>query len=249
MAACKQLALFFIFVVVQCGAIEYYIIPTDNVNVSCPLNQTCLTINEYTNPSNNYLELNNSVFNFLPGKHVMERPMEFNNVENITLQAMENDNAQLQLQLQPSYDNDISRCCENLLQCCCSTIGMKGVTNVTINGLDIGTAVKISGIIIENSTDIEIKSLYISNVVIGVLMYNVNDAMVQNSSFQDCLYTGLNITDANWIVLFDISIHNNVVGLTMRSARYSSLENINVTLSRSIGFTLQDCVDTTMIYI
>ena len=78
------------FFTVRCGAIEYYIKPADNVTCPPP-SQTCLTINQYTDPSNNYLQQNNTVFTFLSGKHVMERPMEFNNVENISLQSIKDD--------------------------------------------------------------------------------------------------------------------------------------------------------------
>ena len=74
----------------QCEASEYYVRPTESgSSVLCPTSHTCLTINQYTDPSNDYLRQNNTVFTFLHGKHFMTRSMEFNGVENITLRASE----------------------------------------------------------------------------------------------------------------------------------------------------------------
>ena len=152
-------------------AIEYYVKPTDSVNVTCPPSQPCLTINQYTDPSNNYLVLNNTVFTFLPGKHVMKRPMEFNNVENITLQGME-DNDSAYPYLTPAFScknrDDISYPYDihyfNMTLCNCSTIQLKRVANININRLTIGTTVNITGIIIESSTDINtIENIITSN--------------------------------------------------------------------------------------
>ena len=226
MAGYSQFVLLVFFTVQYGEAIEYYVKPIATHNISCPLSQPCLNINQYTDPSNNYLELNNTVFTFLPGKHVMERPMEFSNVENITLQGMEGDYPQLlpmyicsSGQIFLPYDDMILSL---PLQYYCSTIQLKKVSNVTISRLIIGAAVNISGIIIENSVNINIQqnniistkvelvnvtngfgvfinrsiriiieSLLTRHVVFGVLISEVNDAMIQKSSFQDSLYSGL----------------------------------------------------------
>ena len=235
LAKFSQLVLLMFFIV-QCGAIEYYVKPADNVTCPPP-SQTCLTINQYTDPSNNYLQQNNTVFTFLPGKHVMERSMEFNNVENIILQSIKDDDGDYP-QLIPRYilcsSEEILIPYTHLVHIVslhlpyCSTIQMKEVLNVTISGLMIGAAVNISGIIIEHSIDIHIQqniissndnlvndtygvgisiingsnqitvdSLQTSNVLFGVLIWEVNDVIIHNSSFHNCHYSGLYIHARN----------------------------------------------------
>ena len=71
----------------------------------------------------------------------MERPMEFNNVENVTLQAMEDDDDYPQLI--PRYYGNMCHRLFNILPyiyvqtylilpCCCSAVQMKEVVNATI---------------------------------------------------------------------------------------------------------------------
>ena len=72
-------------VISQCGATEYYVKPTEPTTTSCP-GHPCLTLNQYTNNSSYYIRFN-TVFMFLPGKHIMERPLEIRDVENVTLNA------------------------------------------------------------------------------------------------------------------------------------------------------------------
>ena len=247
MARYSQLVL--LIFTVQCRAIEYYVKPTaDTGNISCPTSQPCFTINQYTDPSNNFLEQNNTVFTFLPGKHLMERPLEFINVKNITLQAKEGDNGDYpQLILTYKCSNTIGllipykymyiqKYIDLLLPCCCSTIYMNEVFNVTISGLTIKAKENISGIIIENSIDIKIQqnvisydddlvntatpfgiliggSIYITigslqtkNAMFGVLMEGVDYVTVQNSSFQDSSYSGLYMIGARVVKLLNLAI-------------------------------------------
>ena len=287
-ATCIQFTLLIIFTV-KCGATEYFVKPTNSVNVTCPLSQPCLTINQYTDPSNHYMEINNTVFTFLPGNHVMERPIEFSNVMNITLHARNDDDAYPHLL--PKYMCKTSRYIQesyihfetasNLyLPCCCSTIHMKKVVNVTISGIIIGTTVNISGIFIESSTNIHIQKNIISsnnehvnathgigihiktsihviiedqqtrNVLFGVLMWEVNDVIVQNSFFQNCLYYGLSMIETNYIKLLNlVTNQSGVHGIKMNTSKYSLLENIHVTLSGLSGLSIINSTNTTMMNI
>ena len=70
-------------IICQCGATEYYVKPTDltKFNVTCP-GQPCLSINEYTDDAAYYMK-SNTVFTFLPGNHIVERPIVAKNVQNI----------------------------------------------------------------------------------------------------------------------------------------------------------------------
>ena len=152
----------------QCESSEYYVRPTESgSSVLCPPSQTCLTINQYTDPSNDYLRRNNTVFSFLPGKHFMTRSVEFNSVENITLRALEN-GADMYLELMPSFpchkrETPVSYA--NLPFC--SAIELSEVVKATISGLTMGTALNISGIVIKKCSNVRIsRSTFYSNTSI-----------------------------------------------------------------------------------
>ena len=70
-------------IISQCGAIEYYVKPTNFTNDTCP-GQPCLTINEYTNASAYYIK-SNIAFIFLPGNHISLSPIVIRDVENISI--------------------------------------------------------------------------------------------------------------------------------------------------------------------
>ena len=144
----------------------------------------------------------------------------------------------------------------------------------------IGAGVNISGIIIEHSIDIHIQqniissndnlvndtyevgisiigsnqitieSLQTSNVQFGVLMWEVNDVIIHNSSFQNCFYCGLYMLETNHIKLqILVSNHSGWHGVILSHTRYSLLENLNITLSGYYGFVLDKCIDTTALKI
>ena len=86
------LQLIVLFVVrARAEATEYLVRPTDGEDVSCP-GQPCLTINQYSHPSSDYLKLNNTVFTFLPGNHTLERSLQISDIVNITFRGLEGEN-------------------------------------------------------------------------------------------------------------------------------------------------------------
>ena len=70
-----------------CGAMEYYVRPTELTNGSCP-GQPCLTLSQYISDTDLYFQ-SNTVFKFLPGTHHMEKPLVINNVQNMSLEALD----------------------------------------------------------------------------------------------------------------------------------------------------------------
>ena len=98
------------------------------------------------------------------------------------------------------------------------------------------------GVGISISNQITIDSLQTSNVLFGVLMWEVNDVIIHNSSFQNCHYSGLYILETNHIKL--ISNHSGGYGIILSYTRYSLLENLNITLSGYYGLLLDNCADT-----
>ena len=271
-----QLLLLVIFTV-RCWAIEYYVTPINGGNATCPLSQICLTINQYTDPSNNYLRHNNTVFTFLPGKHVMERPMEFNNVENITLQALQNNNDTYP-ELVPRYYSTCKKefwFFNSTLSLGCSfAIKMKETVNVTISGLTIITSfVNISGISIQNSTniqilqntiysndtvgiyisesvDIYIESLKTRNAAFGVIMVEVYSIMILKSLFNESFYSGIYANRTDCIKLLNIESHQSeMFGIWVFSTIHSLFENIYVSLNNLSGISVAESTNTTMLNI
>ena len=95
MYMCVYLLLLLVTVTVfsHCGATEYYVRPTYPSNTSCPAGQSCLTLDHYTNDSNNYFK-SNTVFKFLPGTHRIKRPLQIRNLHNVSLTAYDDSSGQ-----------------------------------------------------------------------------------------------------------------------------------------------------------
>ena len=229
-------------------------------NTSCPPRQTCLTINQYTNPSNNYLKQNNTVDIFLPGEHVMERHMNFRNVENVTLQTYDTGSYP---QLLPRYICSSKKInvpfAYNLddhiihvpIPHYCSTIKMKEVFNVTISCLMIGAGINISGIIIENSNNIHIQenNIIISskNIVndtygVGISVTNESyDIRIESLNTSNVLF-GILTWGGNNVMVYNSSFQNcHYSGLYSLETNQISLENVNFTVSFYYGLLFYNC--------
>ena len=104
--------------------------------------------------------------------------------------------------------------------------------------------------IINECNQITIESLQTSNVLIGVLIWEANDVIIYNLSFQNCHYSGLYILETNHIKLQNlVSNHSGWHGIILFSTRYSLLENLNITLSYYYGLFIYNCRDTTALKI
>ena len=145
----------------QCGAIEYYVKPTDFSNDNCP-GQPCLTINEYTNASV-YNIKSNTVFKFLPGKHIVKRPIILRDVQNISLAAIsgKRDTKIATAHYMCRHNNNCPHNSKTLVRycgsMCCSVIGLINVTHVSIISLTIETnSSGIAGVTIQRSRNVHI---------------------------------------------------------------------------------------------
>ena len=112
-----------------CGAIEYYVRPTEPTDTSCPA-QPCLTLSQYINDSDFYFK-SNTVFKFLPGLHHANQTLDMWNVENVSLEGEYNSD-------HPIVMMDIN----------CSSHGCDGfqfhkINNLTIHSLNISIYVEV----------------------------------------------------------------------------------------------------------
>ena len=249
---------------VLCETTEYYVKPTDNSTVPCP-GQPCLTINQYTNFSGKYLETNNSVFTFLPGIHKMQRPMEFQSVSNVTVRASDNNGVYI-LQPVQSFKCQNKNCInvtfpDRVEQVCCSTLRMVGVSNVTIRGLTVASAVhNVSGIIITQSTNIKVlqntiqfeaspgyneigvmvvdSSYVLTDVLktkhfkVGVLLLRTSHLILQDSETTHSQGDGLVMIQTANSNISSVKVNDSMVnGIFLYKATYSFIEDVHVNIT------------------
>ena len=243
-------------IISQCGAIEYYVKPTDFTNVTCP-GQPCLTINEYTNASAYYIK-SNTVFTFLPGKHIAVRPVVIRDVENISLTAIHGESdANIATQFLCQHSNS---CAHDLVDhygdACCSVITLINVADVSIKGMSIEVkSYEINGITIQKSRNVHIQmnisGLQISNSFCtcgvlafessrlfvdrmqashhssGLVLLRTNDTTISNSMFSNNTKYGVDIMNTDSISLLNTTIVDNHFGMSLHGGRNTTMEKVN----------------------
>ena len=166
MAVCVHLLLLLVPVLSLCEATQYYVTPTEPTNTSCPA-QPCHTLNHYTNHSELYFK-SNTVFKFLPGTHLMNRPLTIRDVENITLEASD-DNSDMypELVAQFTSQNEAHSDCIDILSfpfdygsVRCSVVWMINVTHASIEGISVTVRTpNVSGVILQQCSHLHIQSI------------------------------------------------------------------------------------------
>ena len=250
-----------------CESAEYYIRPTTlTTNTSCP-GQPCLTLNQYTT---GYHIQSNTVLNFLPGKHVLKRPLLILNVENVTLKSSTAGiNMHAQLAAKFSCENDslqLKHCIYKQ-----SAINLINATNVVINDISLEMwAPNVSGVIMEQSTHIhlqldihyvqgntshaigvlanETNYLYMDrlragNLYYGIRIENTNNIHITNSAIEN---SGVMMNNNDTLGTFHtISSADTESGMYLESCSSVSLKNISV-IKSPIGMLLKLCSNTTL---
>ena len=254
-------------VISLCESAEYYIRPTAlTTNTSCP-GQPCLTLNHYMNNTSHYIQ-SNTVLNFLPGKHVLKRPLHINNVQNVTLKSITAGSGMYsQLLVKFSCEN------ESLNHCIYtqSAIQMINVTNVVINDISLEMwTPNVSGVIVEQSDDIHLVQLHIhsvqgndslaagvavnetshlymdrlqvGNLYNGIRIENTKKVSIINSSFDDCENSGIVIIKSDIIDISNTTLSNNMEnGMHLESCSNTTLTSISATNNQQDGMDLISC--------
>ena len=255
----------FLLLAAHCGATEYYIKPTVPLDTSCP-GQPCLTLNQYTNDSS-YSIRSNTVFTFLPGEHVMERPLEIKYVSNVTLRASSEESG-VYLQLASHFSCEAYNHCISVykwyhydsahinlrkLKVCCSAVRLINVLDVEIS-LGI-TTVNVPGVVVEQSANIHFKKLAINSIPnsldthessIGIVSYNSRHLYVDS----------LQASNLSYGILLQITHHTTITGSVIKNNQNSGLcmfkthDTIvtNTTLSGNMqcGMKCFSCTNTNM---
>ena len=195
----------------QCGALEYYVKPTDFANDICP-GQPCLSINEYTNDIAYYTK-SNMVFTFLPGKHIVKRPIVLKDVQNISLAASSGKNdTNITTQFMCQDVNDSKRSVPHCGDVWCSVIGLINVNHVSINGLTIETnSCGITGVTIQKSCSVHI-----------IKMDTFCTADIYSKCFFNC---GITIFQSNYIFVNGLQTSHHSSGIVLLNTSNTLIEN------------------------
>ena len=254
-------------VISLCESAEYYIRPTAlTTNTSCP-GQPCLTLNHYMNNTSHYIQ-SNTVLNFLPGKHVLKRPLHIKSVQNVTLKSSTTGSGMhSQLLVKFSCEN------ESLNHCIYtqSAIEMINVTNVVINDISLEMQTpNVSGVTVEKSTDVHLQlhihsvqgnndslaagvtvnetshlymdGLQVGNLYSGIRIDNTNKVSIINSSFNNCQNSGMVIINSDVIDISNTTLPNNMEnGMYLESCSNTTLTSISATNNQQDGMDLISC--------
>ena len=240
----------FLLLAAQCGATEYYVKPTVPLNTSCP-GQPCLTLSQYTNDSSYYIR-SNTVFTFLPGEHVIERPLEVQNVNNVTLRPSSEESG-VYLKLATQFSCEEYYISLGSLKVCCSAIRLINVRDAEIS-LAI-TTVNTSGVIVEQSVNIHFKNMTINSVQdsldtsrrsIGIVSYESRHIYVDSLKTSNLSY-GILLQNTNHTTIIGSVIKNNQnSGLLMFKSQVTNLTNTTLSDNMLCGMECLSCTNTNM---
>ena len=218
------------------------------------------------NNTSHYIQ-SNTVLNFLPGKHVLKRPLHINNVQNVTLKSSAVGSGTLsQLLVKFSCEN------ESLNHCIYpqSAIEMINVTNVVINNINLEMwTPNVSGVIVEQSTDVHLQlhihsvqgndslatgitvnetshlymdGLQVCNLYNGIRIENTKKVSIMNSSFDNCQNSGMVIIRSDAIDISNTTLSNNMEnGMYLESCNNTTLTSISATNNQQDGMDLISC--------
>ena len=261
MAVCVHLLLLLVPVLSLCGATQYYVTPTEPTNTSCPA-QPCHTLNYYTNQSDHYFK-SNTVFKFLPGTHLLDRPLEIRDVENISLEASD-DNSDMypQLVAQFTCQQEANSDCIKLLHyyVCCSVVWMINVTDAAIEGISVTMRTpNVSGVVLQQCSHLHIQSVTVrgnhstdfvsDGYKCGILAYESSD--IEMDSLEAIHSTnGVTLHKSKNTSMMNVSaVHSDTYGIYLEQSTNTSMMNVSSVHSKYYGIGLDLSTDTRMMNI
>ena len=244
-------------VISQCGATEYYVRPTEPTNTSCP-GQPCLTLNQYIENSSSYI-LSNVMFKFLPGKHVIKRPLEIRNIQNVTLKGISNTSDEYpQIVAQFSCWNNylcfnatgrLMALLNDISLEDCSVIELINASHVNIRGIHLAlSTVNVSAIKVEKSMDIHsVKAGQdINGYNIGIRVNKTNNLYVDKLHASNLLYGLLLHNTLNAHINESTFEYSGLLAMKSDSVH---IKSTNVSANKEAGVELHFCNNTNIVNI
>ena len=246
---CVYLLLLLVTVTVfsHCGATEYYVRPTEPTNTSCPAGKSCLTLDHYTNDSNNYFK-SNTVFKFLPGTHRINRPLQIRNVHNVSLKAYDDSSNQIPHVMAEfsckyetngygvQYESDIlsdGECVQSnffSVHIRCAAIWFTNVTDAAISGINVTVETQgMSFIVLHN-----VSGAHIELKVVCTKEQEFQQIYVLRKINQ----TAILMYESSYICIELSVVDNCTNGIIMLQGRYHNISNTIATNSKLDGIML-----------
>ena len=261
-----QLLALLVPVISLCDSAEYFIRPTTlTTNTSCP-SQPCLTVHQYMN-NTGYNIQSNTVLIFLPGNHVLTRPVQIQNVENVTLKSTIPD-MYPELRVQYSCENELCRSTQ-------SAIKLVNVTNVTVKEISLKVLTpNVYGVIVELSTNVHLQLdidyvpdnytngiavlanethfFYMNRIRVGNFYEGITLKKCSNMSFTSIHASsnrvkGMHLFECSNINMANVSATNNQWhGMYLESCNNTNLTTIHTTYNQGSGMILDLCNNSTL---
>ena len=244
------------------GSSEYYITPSDSdVNISCPVH-SCLTLSQYANISDNHLA-SHSVLYLLPGIHVIEQPIVFRDIHNLSIQGLQNyvTHAHAVFHfpchcfLEPVFN---SKCYA------CAALQFRNVSDITIEGFSVTVKGTISSDTVGAMSFADAQNVNITNMatqfslsnnygcLFGIAMIISQCIRIYHSQIEGGMY-GMISGGAQNVIVANVTFHNSdndairirnssTVVMTALNIRATGRRGLHVSLSNTV--CLQDSVIT-----
>ena len=107
------------------------------------------------------------------------------------------------------------------------------------------------GILIYESTSVVIKSLQVTNISYGVILFNTSNSYITDTAIMNCHESGVEliITNTSSIINTVSSNNSGICGVGLQSTNDVNLTNITAAYNENAGVFLVECENTNMINI
>ena len=194
----------------------------------------------------------------------MNRPLEIRDVENISLQASDdNSNMYPQLVAQFTCQDEADSDCIDLssrLSVCCSVVRMSNVTHAAIMGISVTTRTA-SAVILQQCSHLRIQSATYSNIQqvgndsqdfvsneyeFGIVAYECSD--IEMDSLEASNFTiGVILHNSRNTRMMNVSAaHNEEFGISLLYSTDTSMMNVSAAYNEEVGIYLYYSTDTSM---
>ena len=195
----------------------------------------------------------------------MNRPLEIRDVENISLEASD-DNSDMYPQLVAQFtcqDEADSDCIDlsTIFSVCCSVVRMSNVTHAVVMGISVTTST-VSAVILQQCSHLRIQSTTYSSIQqvgnddfvsneyeFGIVVYESND--IEMDSLEASNFTiGVILYNSSNTILANVSVaHNEYSGIFLYYSNDTSMMNVSAVNNEQLGIHLLYSTNTTMINI
>ena len=211
---------------------------------SCP-GQPCLTLSQYSKAADHYFH-SNTVFKFLSGTHHVDRPVKIQNIQNVSLEWLQDQKRNFPHLMAQFHDNEVCNGTNNY----CSVLWFHNVVDVALSGLTISVHTPyISGIVLWNSSNIDIQltetdSEFNTTTQAGIFIYECISVRINSSNVYNFVYGFVFKIVANCNISNITAAHNSWKGIHLEEMNKTRISNAMLMHNGGVGMFFQDMLDT-----